>query len=175
MLLQLFTKRLISVSVLLLLGLSAAGCLATVEADTRDAAAQNSSMAQMLPIEAKTTLGSETIFLEVARTPRQQGLGLMYRTELPPTRGMLFPFDPPRRVNFWMKNVAINLDMIFLRDSQIVAIAADVPPCTQDPCPLYGPAEPVDGVIELAGGRAAQLGLEVGDRAPIEYLDTPRE
>lgn len=126
---------------------------------------------QMLPIAAQAEIGGERILLEVTRTPRQQQLGLMYRPELPPDRGMLFSFDPPRPVGFWMKNVKIHLDMIFLSDGEVQAIAADVPPCTAEPCPTYGPAVPIDRVIELRGGRAAELGLEVGDRVDIEFLE----
>lgn len=70
-----------------------------------------------------------------------------------------------------MKNVVIDLDMIFLNGDEVVAIAADVPPCTTEPCPLYGPELPVDQVIELRGGRAAELGVQVGDRLEIEFLD----
>lgn len=127
-------------------------------------------LGQVLPIEAQALLGGEVIALEVARTPAQQALGLMYRTQLPDSRGMLFPLAEPRVPRFWMKNVKIPLDMIFLRDGEIRAIAANVPPCTSNPCPTYGPDEVIDQVIELAGGRAAQLGLEVGDRVEIEFF-----
>lgn len=126
---------------------------------------------QMLPIAAQVEIGGEQILLEVTRTPQQQQLGLMYRPDLPPNRGMLFSFDPPRPVGFWMKNVKIHLDMVFVRDGEVQAIAADVPPCTAEPCPTYGPTVPIDWVIELRGGRAAELGLEVGDRVRIEFLD----
>ena len=124
----------------------------------------------MLPVGAKATLGGEVIALEVARTPQQQALGLMYRTDLPENRGMLFDFESPRTAHFWMKNVEIPLDMIFLRDGQIRMIASNVPPCNSTPCPTYGPEGLVDKVIELPGGRAKELGLETGDRVNIEFL-----
>ena len=127
---------------------------------------------QSLPIAAQVVIGDQTIQLEVAKTPEQQAMGLMFRTELAPDRGMLFPFNPPRPVSFWMKNVAINLDMVFLRNGTVVDIARQVPPCTTDPCPVYGPAKPVeiDQVIELRGGRAAELGLKVGDRLVVKPM-----
>lgn len=127
-------------------------------------------LGQVLPIEAQAILGGEAIALEVARTPAQQALGLMYRTQLPDSQGMLFPLAEPRVPRFWMKNVKIPLDIIFLRDGEIRAIATNVPPCMSDPCPTYGPDEAIDQVIELAGGRADQLGLEVGDRVEIEFF-----
>jgi uncharacterized membrane protein (UPF0127 family) len=127
---------------------------------------------QDLPITAQTIIGDQTIELEVATTPQQQAIGLMHRSEIAPNRGMLFPFNPPRPVTFWMKNVEINLDMIFLRDGEVLAIAADVPPCTSDPCPFYGPENtPVDHVLELGGGRAAELGIQVGDRIAIDFFE----
>jgi uncharacterized membrane protein (UPF0127 family) len=111
-----------------------------------------------------------TIQLEVAQTPEQQAMGLMFRSELADDRGMLFPFDRPRFTRFWMRNVEIPLDMIFMNGDEVVAIADSVPPCTETPCPTYGPDVPVSQVIELRGGRAAELGLEVGDRITIQPL-----
>jgi uncharacterized protein len=129
---------------------------------------------QMLPISAIATIAGQAINLEVTRTPQQQAMGLMYRTSLPDNRGMLFEFSPPQAVGFWMKNVKINLDMIFIRQGVVKAIAANVPPCASEPCPSYGPGTSIDQVIELRGGRAAQLGLKVGDRITIQFLTNPR-
>ncbi|WP_445244755.1 DUF192 domain-containing protein [Microcoleus sp. OTE_8_concoct_300] len=123
-------------------------------------------MGQLLPISVNTILGDRAIGLEVAKTPQEQATGLMFRTELPDDRGMFFPIEPPRNVRFWMKNVLIELDMVFLREGVVQAIIPNVPPCLSETCPNYGPDVPVDGVIELRGGRAAQLGLKVGDRIP---------
>ena len=130
-------------------------------------------MGQILPVSVNTVLGDRAlaeplrrIGLEVAQTPEEQAIGLMFRTELPDDRGMLFPIAPPRNVRFWMRNVQIELDMIFLREGIVQAIIPNVPPCFSETCPNYGPDVPVDGVIEIKGGRAAQLGLKVGDRIP---------
>ncbi|MGB5974945.1 MAG: DUF192 domain-containing protein, partial [Nodosilinea sp.] len=123
---------------------------------------------QQLAVTATTTLGGEEIFLEVAATPQQQAMGLMYRDALPSDRGMLFPLGRARPVSFWMKNVPVPLDMVFLYQGEIQAIAASVPPCTADPCPTYGPSgQLVDQVIELRAGRAAELGLAEGDEVMI--------
>lgn len=128
---------------------------------------------QKLPIAALVKINGRTIRLEVAQTPEQQAIGLMYRTSLSPDRGMLFPFEPPRPVSFWMKNVRMNLDMIFLSQGRVSAIAANVPPCKTEPCPLYGPTTTIDQVIELRGGQAKVLGLKVGDRVTVQWLQTP--
>jgi len=127
-------------------------------------------LAQTLPVTAQVELGSEVIELEVTRNQQEQATGLMHRASLADDRGMLFRFDPARPVQFWMKNVVIDLDMVFVHQGKIVGIAADVPPCTTTPCPTYGPGFGivVDEVIELRGGRAAELGLTIGDAALVK-------
>jgi uncharacterized membrane protein (UPF0127 family) len=100
--------------------------------------------------------------VEVARTPQEKAYGLMNRSELAPDRGMIFPMDPPRDAAFWMKNTLIPLDMIFVRpDGTIANIAANTVPLSLEPVPSDGP---VKAVLEIAGGRAAQLGIEPGDK-----------
>ncbi len=126
---------------------------------------------QLLPVSAVAQMRGETFDIEVARTSEEQALGLMFRSALPDNRGMLFPFSPPRSVSFWMKDVPVALDMVFLRAGEVVAIAPEVPPCPALPCPSYGPgAEVIDQVLELRSGRAAEIGLQVGDRIEIEAL-----
>jgi uncharacterized protein len=100
--------------------------------------------------------------VEVARTEPQQAQGLMHRRSLAADAGMLFPFDPPRPAAFWMRNTLIPLDMIFVRpDGTIARIAANTVPMSEE---LVGVEEPVTAVLELRGGRAAQLGIQAGDR-----------
>jgi uncharacterized protein len=132
--------------------------------------------AQQLPLTAKFTVKKQTILLEVARTPTEQAMGLMYRTKLADDRGMLFEFNPPRPTAFWMKNTLIPLDMVFLYKGQIKHIAKDVPPCQADPCPGYGPSIniDIDRVVELRAGRADSLGLKVGNRLEIQSIDRRR-
>lgn len=126
------------------------------------------NLGQTLPISAQVKVADQIIQLEVAQTPEQQATGLMYRDSLADDRGMLFSFNPARRVSFWMKNVRINLDMVFLRNGQVKDVANNVPPCTTEPCPTYGPNTAIDQVIELRGGRAAELGIQVGDRLKVQ-------
>jgi uncharacterized protein len=131
------------------------------------------SNSQVLPITARALI-KETIFeLEVAQTPEQQAKGLMFREALPDNRGMFFPFQQARIARFWMNNVPVALDMIFIKEGKVVAIADSVPPCNTKPekCPLYGPDTAVDGVIELRSRRAKELGLAIGDSVEISSLD----
>jgi hypothetical protein len=156
---------------LYLMGCSIAPGLSTPPTPEDSTLMVDDPRAQVLPITATARMGDQVIQLEVARTRQQQARGLMFRPPLPENRGMLFPFDPPRPVQFWMRDVPVPLDMVFLRDGEIQAIAAEVPPCTSRNCPVYGPATPVDQVIELRAGRAAELGLAVGDPVIIEFQD----
>ena len=126
---------------------------------------------QQLPVTARWCLEDRRcIALEVARTPLQQQIGLMQRPALPPLRGMWFPFGRPRPLSFWMFNTLAPLDMLFLRDNRVMAIAADVPVCPKLPCPSYGPADPSDGVVELRAGEARRLGIRPGDTVTIETI-----
>lgn len=99
--------------------------------------------------------------IEVARTPEEQERGLMFRKSLPADGGMIFPMVPPREASFWMKNTLIPLDMIFVRsDGSIARIAANTEPYSLTP---VSSLEPVAAVLEIAGGRAAELGIAEGD------------
>ena len=123
---------------------------------------------QQLPVTAQWCLDSRRcIGLEVARTPLQQRIGLMQRPALPPLRGMWFPFDRPQPLRFWMFNTLAPLDMVFVRDSRVLAIEAEVPICPALPCRSYGPSQLSDGVVELGAGEAQRLGITVGDPVMI--------
>ncbi|MFM7651330.1 MAG: DUF192 domain-containing protein [Vulcanococcus sp.] len=135
---------------------------------------------QFLPIEARWCLEAPSpaaaptppvcIDLEVARTLQQQSWGLMKRPPLPPLRGMWFPYDQPQTLKFWMHHTPAPLDMLFLRGGRVIAIEAAAKPCPHLPCRSYGPDEASDGVVELAAGEAARLGLQVGSPARITPL-----
>lgn len=170
---------------LLLVGVLLLGCSPSVPAASPDAVRAPTASAppaasqpdivqtavnvgQMLPLSAHIKVADQVIQLEVARTAEQQEIGLMYRTDLPKDRGMVFPFEPPRRVGFWMKSTLIPLDMVFLLKGKVQAISSNVPPCNADPCPIYGPNALVDQVIELRAGRATELRLRQGDRVNVQ-------
>ena len=117
---------------------------------------------EQVPLTIQSRSGTHRFTVEVARTPEQQAMGLMHRQSLAPDRGMLFPYDPPQNASFWMKNTLIPLDIIFIREDGTVALVAEnTVPLSLDPIPSL---EPVVAVVEIAGGRAAELGIQAGDK-----------
>jgi len=67
-----------------------------------------------------------------------------------------------------MKNCLIALDMIFIRDGKVIGIQANATPCKTPSCPLYPSPGKVDAVLEIGGGQAAVLGIQVGDSIQIK-------
>ena len=130
-----------------------------------------SELAQYLPITAIATIAGREIQLEVVNTPSQQEKGLMFRPPLADDRGMLFPFTPARPVAFWMKNTPSPLDIIFLLDGEVKAIARNATTCKSDPCPTYPEGGVVaDSVIEVRAGLTQEIGLKEGDRISVKFL-----
>ena len=126
---------------------------------------------QQLPLTAQWCIKPQLcIALEVAQSAEQQRLGLMQRPQLPPLRGMWFPFKKPRPLRFWMLNTLAPLDMIFVLGKTVVAIQPRVPVCPGLPCPSYGPRQLADGVLELAAGEAERLGIRAGDAVKISTV-----
>jgi hypothetical protein len=112
-------------------------------------------------LEVVTASGPHRFAVEVADTFATRERGLMFRKRLAPDRGMLFKFSgPPQRVSFWMKNTLIPLDMLFIADSRIVSIAENAVPLSETTIPS---GAPVTEVVELPGGRAAEIGAAPGD------------
>ncbi len=103
---------------------------------------------------------------EVMIDPQDLARGMMFRDSLAPDRGMLFFHREPGNYPYWMYNVRIPLDMIWMTsDHHVVEIVANVPPCKSGPsdCPNYGGHVRAQYVLELAGGMAAKYGLKDGD------------
>ena len=98
----------------------------------------------------------------VAANDADREQGLMYRTKLAPNEGMLFVFNENAVHCFWMKNTLIPLDMVFIDEHGVVVnVAANATPLSEANIPSAGP---VLGVLEIRGGRAAELGVQAGDQ-----------
>jgi uncharacterized membrane protein (UPF0127 family) len=138
--------------------------LAACQASTSNAVELERSAAglEQVPLTISSAGRIHRFTVEVAKTPEEQAYGLMNRNDLAPDRGMIFPFDPPRDASFWMKNTLIPLDMVFIRaDGTIANIAENTAPLSLEPMMSEGP---VKAVLEIAGGRSAELGIKAGDK-----------
>jgi len=94
-------------------------------------------------------------------SPEERALGLMYRQKISEEEGMLFVFDQPSIVNFWMKNVQFSIDMIFISENNsIIHIEKNVPPCHNDPCPTYSSIKEVSYVVEVISGFSDKFNLK---------------
>lgn len=117
---------------------------------------------QVIPLTVTTPAGKRVLKVEVAASPAEQAQGLMFRTDLGPEEGMLFPRNPPDVASFWMKNTPLPLDIIFIgTDRRVLNVAANTVPYSLDSVASKGVA---GAVLELRGGRAAELGIGPGTR-----------
>jgi len=143
-------------------GLALAAC--SPQAPAQNAPHEESAQMglRQVPLTIRSASGEHRFIVDVAASPEQQEHGLMFVQSLAPNRGMIFPYDPPQSVAFWMKNTLIPLDMVFIRaDGTIARIAANTTPQSLDPVPS---GEPIAAVLEIRGGRSAELGVREGDR-----------
>lgn len=115
---------------------------------------------EVIPVTVTTDSESFTFASELADTVPKQRQGLMFRTEMGADEGMIFPYDPPEALGFWMRNTVLPLDIIFIGpDNRILNIEAGVP---------YNEVSvQSDGlaiaVLELNQGRSEELGIAPGD------------
>lgn len=129
----------------------------------RQASVHPISGLEVVPLTVTTANGKVHGFrVEVARTPQEQARGLMFRTAMAADEGMIFPYDPPQTVSFWMRNTVLSLDIVFVGvDGRVVNIAADAVPYSEQSLPS---AAPVSVVLELNAGRAKALGIVPGSK-----------
>jgi uncharacterized protein len=114
-----------------------------------------------VPLTIRTKTGTYRFTVQVAATPEQQERGLMFVTSLADDQGMIFPYQPPQETSFWMKNTLIPLDIIFIAANGTIARITHAQAMDLTPLPS---GVPVIGVLEIRGGRAAELGIKEGDK-----------
>ena len=118
---------------------------------------------EVVPLTVTTPGGKAHAFrVEVARTPQEQSRGLMFRTEMEADEGMLFPYQQPQMLSFWMRNTVLSLDLIFIGpDRRVINVAANAVPYSEESIPSDAPAV---AVLELNAGRAQALGIVPGSK-----------
>jgi uncharacterized membrane protein (UPF0127 family) len=113
------------------------------------------------------SIGSHTLEVEIASTEPQRQLGLSGRTSLAYGHGMLFVFDPPKPVGFWMKDMNFSLDMIFADgNGTIQKIDSDVAPGTYPK--VFQSGFPTYFVLEVPAGYSAAQGIAVGQKIVVQ-------
>ncbi|WP_170752940.1 DUF192 domain-containing protein [Ruegeria lacuscaerulensis] len=106
--------------------------------------------------------------IELAVSPQERAQGLMFRESLPQRAGMMFIFDPPQPVAFWMKNTLIPLDMIFLdRSGSVVHVHSNAIP--GDLTPIEG-GDSVYAVLEINAGLAERYLISPGTQMRHEVF-----
>ncbi len=118
--------------------------------------------------DAQLSIANHTFEIELAITEEERIRGLQHRQSLAPNTGMLFIYDKPLELIFWMKNTLIPLDILYFdSDATLVHYHDSAPPCTSLPCPHYPSLRPVIYVLELNAGTRQRLGISLGQRFEI--------
>jgi uncharacterized membrane protein (UPF0127 family) len=129
--------------------------------------------AMMLPVHmAKlaidTASGVKLFSIEIADESSEQERGLMFRTDMPDDRGMLFVLERTRQASFWMENTPMPLDLLFIgEDGRVTAILKGQPFSRA----AISPGVPVRFVLELKEGTSAKNGIAPGDRLRHPVID----
>ena len=112
-------------------------------------------------VELRGAFGQAQFNVEVADEPKEREIGLMNRTDMPKSAGMLFVYERPGTVSFWMRNTFIPLDMIFTNaEGRVEYVHSNARPL--DETPIFG-GDNILTVLEINGGMARQIGIAKGD------------
>lgn len=142
---------------LLFAGLACAALYTTATA----AIAQPQGQPQMDLRRVEITAGFLRIDAQVAQSPREREIGLMFRKEMPQQEGMVFVFEVPAVQCFWMRNTLLPLTAAFVADDGTIVNLADMKPMTED---SHCSAKPVRYVLEMNQGWFARRGIQAGTK-----------
>lgn len=110
-------------------------------------------------------IDSAAFELEIADTPAERMKGLSGRKNFPENKGMLFIFQSLGNYGFWMKDMQIPLDILWIKGDQLLGIDKNIAATSTK---IYYPPEMVDRVLEINAGLADKLGLKVGDMVSLQ-------
>ena len=131
--------------------------------------AQAEDSPQMDLQRTKLAAGMHRIDAQVAATPQERQIGLMWRKEMLQHEGMLFVFEQASQQCFWMKNTLLPLTAAFVDDDGTIVNLADMKPQTTDP---HCSAKPVRYVLEMNKGWFAKKGIKAGFKLGGEAFGT---
>jgi hypothetical protein len=118
-------------------------------------------MAQTTLERVALTAGIHRIDAQIAATPQQREIGLMFRQNMPQQEGMIFVFEQANQQCFWMKNTVLPLSAAFVEDDGTVVNVVDMKPQTLD---SHCSDKPVRYVLEMNIGWFAKKGIKAGAR-----------
>ncbi len=116
---------------------------------------------------ARVRIGTATFNVEVAESAAQKAKGLSGRATLAADRGMVFLFPSPAKTGFWMAGMQFPIDIIWIRNQQVIGIASSLPTSTLN---IYYPPEAVDTVLEINSGLAMQYNIRTGDAVELIHI-----
>ncbi|MEJ6394686.1 DUF192 domain-containing protein [Gymnodinialimonas sp. 2305UL16-5] len=121
-------------------------------------------------VELRGDWGTARFRVSVADDAAERAQGLMHVEEMARMSGMLFVYDGPQRVSFWMENTLIPLDMVFLdATGTVVNVHANAIPLDRTPIP--GGSDDIQYVLEVNGGVAAGFGIAPGTELRHPAID----
>jgi uncharacterized membrane protein (UPF0127 family) len=122
-------------------------------------------------VELRGPFGTAAFSVEIADDAAERAQGLMFRTHLPASAGMLFVYEEPQPVSFWMENTLIPLDMIFADvTGRVTKVHENAIPRDRTPIPGEGD---VLVVLEINGGLARAIGIAEG--AELRHPAIPQD
>jgi uncharacterized protein len=120
--------------------------------------------------QASVQIDDTTLSVALAVTQQEQMRGLGGCHSIPPQSGLYFMYETPQNVAIWMRGMLIPIDIVWIADGEVIGIERDIPPPDDHKTtllPQYRPPRPVDGVLEIAGGKANDYGITVGSRVEL--------
>lgn len=125
--------------------------------------------ATSLPNKVKITINNVILQADVALSSEEQTKGLSIKDSLNSNEGMIFPYESPRTLSFWMKDMKFPIDILWLdADKKVVHIEEGLQPCSPLlPCPSYAPDVQAQYVLETVAGFSSANGITTG--TPVEF------
>lgn len=117
------------------------------------------------------SVGLYKIDAQVAQSPREREIGLMFRKTMPQAEGMIFVFEQPATQCFWMRNTLLPLTAAFVADDGRIVNLVDMQPMTENShCSL----EPVRYVLEMNQGWFAKKNIKKGAKLGGELFSAAK-
>lgn len=123
-------------------------------------------------------IADKEISVDFAVETPVQNKGLGGRESIEENQGMIFIFQVPDILEFWMKDMKFPIDIIWIKGDEVIDISPDAQPepgVDLSQLKIYTPKKPADRVLEVKGGWAARNGLKIGDKVEITRVIAPTQ